>query len=209
MLTREFNVIDAPGKVTRGSGLLELWLAKQRAKQANLLIPHHLRDGRILDIGCGSIPYFLSNTKFREKFSLDQLSMPSEVQEKHRVRHFAYDMKTGPGLPFDDGEFNVITLLAVVEHVEPEIAAKILQESYRALASGGVLIVTTPAAWSDGLLRAMAKLGLVSPEEIHEHAFAYSLPSLSVALGQAGFSIRKFKAGYFELWMNLWALGEK
>ena len=39
---------------TRGSGLLESFLAHMRARQANKQIPHQLRTGRILDIGCGS-----------------------------------------------------------------------------------------------------------------------------------------------------------
>jgi hypothetical protein len=47
---------------TRGRGLLEPWLAKMRAQRANRLIPAELRAGRILDIGCGSFPYFLSHT---------------------------------------------------------------------------------------------------------------------------------------------------
>lgn len=206
MLTREAS---ASTSVTRGSGLLETWLAKQRAKRANRLIPAGLRGGRILDIGCGSTPYFLTKTDFREKFSLDQLAIPTEIQEAGGVRHVVHDLEVSPGLPFDDGTFNVITLLAFVEHVEPEVAAAILREANRALAPGGIVIVTTPAAWSDGLLHTMARMGLVSPEEIHEHAFAYSLQTLGVAMGQAGFSPRKFRAGYFELGMNLWAVGEK
>src|SRR5207244_1268129 len=35
-------------RYTRGQGLLEPFLARQRARQANRLIPEHLRAGRIL-----------------------------------------------------------------------------------------------------------------------------------------------------------------
>ena len=56
---------------TRGKGLLEPSLARLRANRANQLIPKSLRDGRILDIGCGSYPYFLSHTSFQEKFAID------------------------------------------------------------------------------------------------------------------------------------------
>ncbi len=58
---------------TRGKGLLEPTLAKLRTRRANHLIPPGLRTGRILDIGCGSFPYFLSHTSFEEKFAVDQL----------------------------------------------------------------------------------------------------------------------------------------
>ena len=58
--------------VTRGHGLLEPVLARLRANQANRLINKSHRDGNILDIGCGSFPYFLSHTSFKSKFAIDQ-----------------------------------------------------------------------------------------------------------------------------------------
>ena len=69
--------------------------------------------------------------------------------------------------------------------------------------------MTTPAAWSDGLLRLMAKVGLVSLEEINEHVFAYSLPLLGWYFGQAGFGIRSVKFGYFEFMLNMWGTADK
>jgi len=65
---------------TRGKGLLEPFLARMRAKTANGLIPDELRSGRILDIGCGSYPYFLSHTAFEEKHALDQLGPADGVE---------------------------------------------------------------------------------------------------------------------------------
>ncbi|MDP2947815.1 MAG: hypothetical protein Q8N88_06895, partial [Nanoarchaeota archaeon] len=58
-------------KPTRGTGLLEKYLAKKRAHMANKLIPESLRRGRILDVGCGETPFFLLNTKFNEKYGID------------------------------------------------------------------------------------------------------------------------------------------
>ena len=55
----------------------------------------------------------------------------------------------------------------------------------------------------------MARLSLVSAEEIHEHAFAYTLPLLGWHFGQAGFQMKKVKFGYFELMMNMWATAQK
>jgi SAM-dependent methyltransferase len=209
----ESNAKPAPSatsaRVTRGHGFLEGWLSRQRAKRANLLIPDHLRDGRILDIGCGSHPHFLTHTTFREKFSLDQVEMPAETATQHGITHHTHDLDRDPRLPFDDETFSAITLLAVIEHVEPEVAVRILGEAHRTLVPGGRLIVTTPAAWTDGLLRLLARLRVVSSEEIHEHAFAYTLPTLGCCLGQAGFELKKFQCGHFELGMNLWAVGEK
>lgn len=199
-----------PLVATRGSGLLEPWLSRQRARRANRLIRASLRAGRILDIGCGASPYFLATTVFREKFSLDRLPMAPELQRMRRVQHVVHDLATCARLPFADATFSVITMLAVLEHVEPEVARRILRDCHRALAPGGIVIVTTPAAWADGLLRAMARLGLVSAEEIREHACAYSLRTLRLVMTEAGFlPPHKLRAGPFELGLNLWAVGEK
>ena len=150
--------------MTRGKGLLEPMLADLRAQRANKLIPTNLRNGRILDIGCGSFPYFLAHTAFAEKFAIDQIPLPEQTASK---------------------------------------------EIYRVLKPEGMVILTTPAAWSDGLLKFMAQVGLVSAEEIHEHAYAYTLPLLGWYFGQAGFEMTKTKFGYFEFMLNMWATAKK
>lgn len=173
---------------TRGGGLLEPLLAWMRAHKANRLIPPQLRDGRILDIGCGSFPYFLSNTFFREKFALDRLSPQSEIPGD--IHWHNSDLNQDTQLPFPDQFFSIVTMLAVVEHLDPEKLESLLSEVYRILVPGGTLIITTPAAWSDGLLRAMARVNLVSREEIEEHAYAYTLPILAGTLVAPAFRAR-------------------
>jgi SAM-dependent methyltransferase len=199
-------VSDSVGRVTRGKGALEPLLARLRARQANRLIPERLRAGRILDIGCGSFPYFLSHTYFKEKFAVDQLSPVTSLPE---IFWRTLDLNAEPQLPFDDGFFSAITMLAVVEHLDPTSLVSLFQEAYRTLQPGGVLIVTTPAAWSDGILRSMARARLVSAEEINEHVYAYTLPLLGWYFGKAGFSMDKVRFGYFELMLNLWAVAER
>ena len=118
-------------------------------------------------------------------------------------------MNSEPRLPFEDEYFEAITLLAVVEHLDPSSLVSLFREVYRALRPGGSLILTTPAAWSDRLLRWMSRINLVSAEEIDEHVYAYTLPLLGWYFGRAGFSLDKIEFGYFELWLNLWARASK
>jgi SAM-dependent methyltransferase len=192
--------------VTRGSGLLEPFLARMRAGRANKLIPKDLRQGRILDIGCGSYPYFLSHTSFTEKFSVDQQPPSRDYEE---INWLVLDLNKVPHLPFEDGFFNVVTLLAVVEHLNPKMLVELLREANRVLKPGGILLLTTPASWTDGILLLMANLNLVSKEEIHEHVFTYTLPLLGWYFGAAGFPMEKVRFGHFEFRMNLWATAQK
>ena len=196
-------------KFTRGKGLLEPTLARLRTQRANRLIPADLRADRILDIGCGSFPYFLAHTAFKEKFAVDQLPMAKETAESNQIEFFTLNLNQEPYLPFDDNFFSLVSLLAVVEHLNPDSMALLFKESRRVLKPGGMVILTTPAAWSDGLLKLMARLNLVSAEEIHEHAYAYTLPLLGWHFGQAGFEMTKVKFGYFEFMLNMWATATK
>jgi len=195
-------------RFTRGKGILEPLLARLRAQRANSLIPAALRAGRILDIGCGSYPYFLARTSFEQKFAVDQLP-PNEQGRALNIQWHTLDLNSTPKLPFEDDFFSVITLLAVVEHLNPNSMAVLFQEAHRVLKPGGVVIMTTPAAWSDGLLKFMARVGLVSKEEIHEHVFAYTLPLIGWYFGRGGFEMTKVKFGYFEFMLNLWGVAQK
>lgn len=176
---------------------------------ANRLIPRALRAGRILDIGCGTYPYFLSRTEFEKKVAIDQLPIPRDVAQTLKIDGHSLNLNAKPSLPFEENFFNVVTLLAVVEHLNPESMAVLFRETYRVLRPGGRVIMTTPAAWSDGLLHLMARLNLVSAEEIDEHAYAYTLPLIGWYFGQAGFEMKKVKFGYFEFMLNMWATAEK
>jgi SAM-dependent methyltransferase len=196
-------------KCTRGNGLFEPVLAHLRAQRANSLIPLQSRSGRILDIGCGSYPYFLAHTDFKEKFSIDQSPLSDHVRTQLEISSYTLNLDSQPYLPFENGFFDAITLLAVIEHLDPQSMASLFSEIHRSLRVGGVVVLTTPAAWSSGLLNFMARVGLVSIEEIHEHVYAYTLPLIGWYFGQAGFEMHKIRFGYFEAMFNMWAVAKK
>lgn len=195
-----------PERVTRGYGLLEPFLARQRARMANHLTPASLRAGRVLDIGCGTYPYFLSHTSFSEKFAVDQHAAPPSLSG---ITWHTLDLNAAPHLPFEVGFFSAVTLLAVIEHLNPSSLVELFRECRRVLVPGGRVVLTTPAAWSDRLLHLMAALRLVSKEEIEEHVYAYTLPLIGWYFGAAGFAMDKVHFGYFEAGLNLWATAER
>ena len=193
--------------VTRGYGLLEKFLAKKRARIANKFIPSSLRKGKILDIGCGTIPFFLIHTKFAHKFGIDPFVNNDIITKKINLKRF--DIEKNIKLPFNDNYFDVITMLAVFEHIEPDKLTDILKEIRRVLKIGGRFILTTPCPWTDKILRIMTKLRLVSKKEIEEHKGAYPHSSLISYFVNAGFDKSKIKLGYFEFYLNTWAYVDK
>ncbi len=194
------------GNITRGHGLLEIFLAKKRTKKVNGLIPERLRGGRILDIGCGTIPFFLINTGFREKYGID----PSvRLNSGRGIVLKRFDVERNARLPFRDNFFDVVTMLAVFEHIEPGRLAGTLKEIRRVLKPGGRFIMTTPCPWTDRLLRLMARLGMVSSREIEEHKGAYNRASIARYLSRAGFAQGRMGFGYFELFLNNWTYADK
>lgn len=202
--------MSAPS-VTRGRGLVEAFLARQRARVANRLVPPAARQGRLLDIGCGSYPWFLLNTAFAERYGLDKV-----VRENARaegafpgLKLVAHDLERDPTLAFGAECFDVVTMLAVFEHIEPAALVGVLREVRRVLRPGGAYILTTPAGWTDRLIRATARLGLVSREEVEEHKDAYTHEKIAALLREAGFAPDGMRFGTFELGMNLWAVARK
>ena len=79
-------------RVTRGDGFLEEFLARQRSRQANSLIPESARNGRVLDIGCGSHPLFLLTTRFAERYGLDRV--PSNDFKEQGITLINHDIET-------------------------------------------------------------------------------------------------------------------
>lgn len=192
--------------VTRGYGLLEGILARKRARIADRLIPHYSRGGRMLDFGCGSIPIFLLNTPFKEKYGLDPQVHSSIIKGNIQLmnRHI-----TDTILPFEDDFFDVVTMLAVFEHIIQANLIALLCEVRRVLKPKGRLILTTPCPWSDKALRLMAALWLVSPVEIKDHKGIYNRKSIKNYLLRSGFEGHKMRFGYFQLFLNNWALADK
>lgn len=187
-------------KGTRGWGLLEGFLVIKRAGKANNLILRYGKKGKSLDIGCGQYPYFLIHSDFEEKHGIDPFVDIKAIKNK-KINLYNADITKGK-LAFKDSYFDVVTMLAVFEHLDYDRLDFVLKEIKRVLKKGGLFVVTTPAPWSDKLLHFMALFGLISKEEIHEHKHHYNRISIEKKLMDAGFG--KIRSGYFELGLNMW-----
>jgi SAM-dependent methyltransferase len=170
------------------------------------LIPAPLRKGRILDIGSGSYPLFLSTIEFSQKYALDRLfgEIHGQDPKSRDIFTINHDLETTAILPFHDAYFDVVAMLAVIEHLTPGRLAAVFREVHRILKEGGLLIITTPVPWVDRLLWVMARLRLVSSEEIMEHKGLYDAKKIVSVLREGNFEEDRIQVGYFELRMNSW-----
>jgi demethylmenaquinone methyltransferase/2-methoxy-6-polyprenyl-1,4-benzoquinol methylase len=201
----------AASHIVRGYGPLDMFLAKQRYKIAKKQIKLVHQRERILDIGCGSYPFFLTTVDFSERYGMDRMVQTNKnvYKEVHGITLINYDFENEQKLPFQNDFFDVISALAVFEHIEPGSLVKIHREIHRILKPGGVYIMTTPAFWTDRLLRFLAKIHLISDVEIKDHKGSYNHLMISSILQEAHFEKNKLQFGYFELFMNIWATSTK
>jgi SAM-dependent methyltransferase len=175
---------------------------------ANRLLPDTVHDGALLDIGCGSHPLFLQQARAAVRVGIDRLVATGGL-ELDGIRLVHHDVESDPELPFHDDAFDAVTMLAVLEHIPPAPLPGLLADIRRVLRPSGRLVLTTPAGWTDPILRTMARFRLVSAEEIDEHEAGYDRGQLRRMLEATGFHPARIATGSFELTMNLWATADR
>jgi SAM-dependent methyltransferase len=197
---------------TRGGGGLEGFLARRRMNRVLKALKPSLQGSEILDVGCGRYPLFLLRAPFARKVGIDQLDPAWPAGNGPRppgleILGLALDGATP--LPFPDASFSCVTSLAVLEHLEPAGLPSLLAEIHRVLKPSGQLLITTPHAFADGILKALARLGLVSKEEIDEHKSLFFHCHIVDLLRMGGFPPAKISVRGFLMGLNILAVAEK
>jgi ubiquinone/menaquinone biosynthesis C-methylase UbiE len=151
---------------------------------------------RVCDLGCGLEAAFLN-------YAADRIAtgvgLDDQVPDGQRGRWKLLRADLQSPLPFVDGGFDHVVMLAVLEHLrEPE---KVLREAFRVIAPGGSLIMTWPSAMVDPILGILHKVRLVSDEmESDEHQKRIPVEALQQMLQRIGF--QKFVHRRFEFGLN-------
>jgi SAM-dependent methyltransferase len=144
---------------------------------------------RHLDIGCSAGTFIGNLGSSHDSIGLDL----AEAQISYARQHYAgagrafMAVPAGP-LPFDDGSFDAVTVIELIEHLPAADNLILLKEARRVLAVGGRVVVTTPnygSLWP--LLEAMVnRLGDVSYAD--QHITHYRRNTLAALLADAGFA---------------------
>ena len=135
------------------------------------------RRPRILDVGCGTGANLLMLSEYGDAEGVD---ISKDALAFCRERGLD-KVKLGAGeeLPYDDGTFDLVTALDVVEHMDDDLAG--LREMRRVLRPGGRVLLFVPAF--------MFLWGL--QDDVSNHRRRYRLPELQRVLERAGFEIER------------------
>lgn len=126
--------------------------------------------GRLLDIGCGKMPY--KPLILRESAAVEYVGLDIETAleyEKGMKPDFFWDGRT---MPFDNDSFDSAIATEVLEHCpDPEL---VLRETLRVMKPGGHFFFTVPFLWN--------------LHEVPHDEYRYTPFSLERHLRQAGFT---------------------
>ena len=175
--------------------ILEPVLRRMRIRQV-LPIIRQYHDCVLLDIGCGWDAKFLRSV---EAYVSKGEGIDPRAPELRTQKLSTRRITVTESLPYDSETFDVVTMLAVLEHVSRPKA--VIVEIFRILKPGGRLVLTVPSNAAKPVLEFLAfRLGIVSAAEIRDHKCYYNKELLRQLLADTGLVMEAHH--YFQLGMN-------
>jgi len=127
--------------------------------------PYIPKGARVLDVGCADGALFKQlRGRIKEGVGIDP-GLNRSVDMDHCkliAGWFPQDLS-------DDRTYDVITMLAVLEHVPPEQQPQLAMACVRFLAPGGYLIITVPSPMVDWILRLLKVMRLIDGMSLEQH----------------------------------------
>jgi SAM-dependent methyltransferase len=149
----------------------------------------------VLDVGCHDGALFRT---FSGRISCG-VGLDPALDRSETRGPFRFISGTFPDDLESEERFDVITLLAVLEHVEPDELLHVREACERLLAPGGVVVATVPSPVVDDVLHVLARVRLVAGMSVEEH-HGFD-PSEIPPLFEAG-PLRLIRRRRFEIGMN-------
>lgn len=179
--------------------LLDPLLARLRARR---VMPFVRKGDALLDIGCGRGELLFALSGMLERGVGIDGRASDETRRNIRLQRHTIDRT----LPFPDGSFDTVVMLAVLEHLHHPDA--VLGDIQRVLRPRGGIVMTVPTVYARPVLEFFAfRLGLVSREGVEDHKRYYTKAALAADLERAGFAVERIR--YFEFGFNLFAVARK
>jgi 2-polyprenyl-3-methyl-5-hydroxy-6-metoxy-1,4-benzoquinol methylase len=176
---------------------LDKYLQNERIKRVKPFIQNN---SLVLDIGCfDGVLFRQIESQIQFGYGIDPL-LEKEIKNE---KYYLLPGKFPEDLPKGIGPFDVITALAVFEHISPEVQLSFADACRHYLTPGGRVIITVPSNYVDKILDFLLRVGLVDGMAVEQHHDFN--PTLTTAIfAQAGFKIeykRKFQLGLNNLFV--------
>lgn len=198
-----FNYYSYDTFVFSDEHLLEPILRRFRLKKIIALIKSE-HNPTLLDIGCGVNYNLLKSTEpyIRRGVGVD-FRVPEIKGAILETRQITFLDR----LEFPDQEFDIVTMLAVLEHLEQPV--DICREISRILRPGGKLLLTVPGKKAQPVLEFLAyKVGIVSATEIRDHKKYYDKNALVELFDQID-DLKILSHSTFQFGMNNYCVIQK
>lgn len=152
-----------------------------------------LLKGNVLDYGCGAGHLLAQMVKqddvnfYGLDFSADSID---ETRKKTRGKTNLKELLLVDKLPthFNDGQFDTITLIETIEHLQNETLHETMQELFRILKPNGKLFITTP--FNEDLDRNLIFCPFCKSEFHHmQHMQSFNIESMNTLAKKYGFDI--------------------
>lgn len=157
----------------------------------------------LLDVGCGWDARLLRSIEplIGHGTGIDQKA-PDLASDKLKIVRARLDDR----LPFADESFDVVTILAVLEHLDDPHS--ILREIRRVLRRHGAIVVTVPSHFAKPVLEFLAyKVGIVNADEVRDHKRYFGKYDLADIFQQCGLHMQSHR--YFQAGFNNFVLGHR
>lgn len=174
-----------------GDYFIQLW----RLQLAKGWVPS---GSRVLDIGCHQGEFLkMLGQKISASVGIDPLYCGDVTSYGHQF----LSQEFHEHLPFEDASFDVVVLLATIEHMQQKAA--IAREAKRLLRKGGLVIITIPSLFVDRILSFLLLIGIVDGMSLGEH-HGFSPDDLPTIFTSNGFGLKrkqKFQFGLNNLYV--------
>ena len=173
---------------------LDRFLQDWRGQQAARWVPDN---ARVLDIGCFQ-GEFLSgiSSRIARGVGMDPLAKPRQAGNLE-LRRAAFEDR----LPFSDATFDVVVMLATLEHMHGK--ERLAVECRRVLDKAGRVVITVPAPAVDHVLAVLQAIRLVDGMSLEEHHGFRPQDAVRI-FQEAGFSLghsHRFQLGLNNLYV--------